>query len=550
MRRNLSDLNNKIFDLIIIGGGIHGAALAWRASRQGLSVCLIEKNDFAEGASANSQKIIHGGLRYLQSMNFKRIFQSISERKRLMWLAPHLVHPLSCVMPVYGFGLKGKETVGIGLRLYNLLSGNRNDLIDPSKNISVSELCSLDKLNEWLPDLNLKGVRGGACWQDALCFNTERMVISFLKSAYAHGAVIINYLEAKSLIISKNKIKGIKAHDKLNGVDFEIYAKSVINCCGPWYSSIFPHYKDGARNMPGHWILGVNLIVKRLFNHEYAVGIPNQDGIRSRLYFVVPWRGKSILGTDWYPYTENPDNLTCPEDACLCLIENFNKAYPAAHLSPEDISFVHFGLVPPKCNSIDRTDTLDKFHIFDHKYHGIYGFYAVLGVKYTTAVHVAEKVLEKLSSKNLKLKLPDQPRLKGGEIESFLEYQEQMKRNYKNQFPNTRLNNLVLNYGTEAEEILKKAVNYNESSLISTNSQKLLAAELEFVINNEMPYHLTDILLRRTGMGSLGPPSEKEIQFVSSIVAAELKWDDKRKKKEINQFKNNYPEFIRKRVYN
>ena len=109
MTRNIEKLSKDKFDVLIIGGGIHGASLAWVASMTGLYTALIEKKDFAQGASSNSQKIIHGGLRYLQQLDLPRIKQSVSERKRLMWLAPHLIHPLECVMPTYGYGVREKK---------------------------------------------------------------------------------------------------------------------------------------------------------------------------------------------------------------------------------------------------------------------------------------------------------------------------------------------------------------------------------------------------------------------------------------------------------
>ena len=153
MKRNLSKLGSTTFDLLIIGGGIHGAVLAWQAALCGMSVGLIEKGDFAQGTSFNSQKIIHGGLRYLQNLNIARMLQSMWSRRQLMMLAPHLVHPLRCLMPVYGHGFKGKEMMWLGLRINDLIGFNQNNLSDKSKFIPNGKILSASETNRFIPHL-------------------------------------------------------------------------------------------------------------------------------------------------------------------------------------------------------------------------------------------------------------------------------------------------------------------------------------------------------------------------------------------------------------
>ena len=150
MKRNLDNLANNEFDLIIIGGGIYGASVAWEAITRGLSVALIEKDDFGHATSANSLKTIHGGLRYLQKADFKRMRESISERKTLMRIAPHLVHPLPCVMPTYGHLMKGKEVMTLGLFLNDIISFDRATEFPATIIVDLSAFGRADQDELWV----------------------------------------------------------------------------------------------------------------------------------------------------------------------------------------------------------------------------------------------------------------------------------------------------------------------------------------------------------------------------------------------------------------
>jgi len=183
MKRDLDNIASQNFDVLIIGGGIHGAAIARETALAGLKTVLIEKKDFSHATSSNSLKIIHGGLRYLQdlnikrmreSVNIKRMRESVKSRKEMMRVAPHLVKPLGCVMPLYGWGIKGKEVMRTALFLNDMISYDRNHSLDACQHLLPGKILSKEQCLRYVPGLDQQGLRGACLWYDALAINTER----------------------------------------------------------------------------------------------------------------------------------------------------------------------------------------------------------------------------------------------------------------------------------------------------------------------------------------------------------------------------------------
>jgi glycerol-3-phosphate dehydrogenase len=537
MIRDIEKLTKGRFDLLIIGGGIHGAALAWIASLAGIHTALIEKQDFSQGASSNSQKIIHGGLRYLQQLDFPRINQSVNERKRLMWLAPHLVHPLECVMPIYGYGVKGKEAMMAGLKFYDFLSKGRNELPDNSKHIPNSRILSKNEINQYIPNLDQDGLRGGAIWYDGYCYNTERLVLSFIKSASNYGAVVTNYVSAINLILSYKAITGVTAVDEISHDKLDIHAKIIVNCTGRSIN----HGEDLPMKVQKK-VAGLNVIVRKLFPTNSAIGLQSRSRGTSRFYFVLPWRGKSILGTEWFPFNGNTNELRINEKHCAQLIERFNKTYLPAKLKIEDIAFIHKGLVPGEGSSPDDISILKDYKIIDFKDHGIQGLYHVFGIKYTTAVFVAEQVMRKIFPSFEPKTLFDQPRLMGGEIDNFTDYKNAMIKEWEKQFDRTQIEGLVLNYGTQAANFLEQSIDgINENK--KWEAKNLTTQEVLNAVREEMAIKLSDVILRRTDIGSVGEPAKTDIEYLSKLMARQLNWSEEQRCREMGDLNNFYPKF-------
>lgn len=545
MKRNIIKLANTTFDLLVIGGGIHGVVLAWQAALCGLSVGLIEKGDFAQGTSFNSQKIIHGGLRYLQNLNIARMLQSIWARRQLMMLAPHLVHPLMCLMPVYGHGFKGKEMMWLGLRINDLIGANRNSLSDRSKNIPNGKLLSTSKINNLIPNLEQDNLKGSSQWYDAICLNTERLVLGFVKTADRMGAVVANYVKATGIIQSRNKIEGIKCLDQITGDTFDIRANGVANCTGPWVNELLP---DSIKcNNPQTFVSGINIIVKKLFPLNSAIGIKNKTG-KSRLYFIVPWREKTIVGTEYSIYHGCPDEYRGSENECMQLIRGFNQAYPFAQLKLDDVTFIHNGLLPvdDKNNIKSGEQSISKkFRILDHKLDGIDRFISIIGVKYTTAGYVSAKALKYLFPELSNAIVNSKQRLIGGEIDDFLLFRKEIIRRWENKIDVEILAQLIGNYGTEIESILGiGGLQISSASKQGDPSSSILKGQTLFAIQDEMAIKLTDVILRRTDIGTVKRPEKDMLNQISHVMADELEWTEDRRKAEIQDVNDFYPSFI------
>ncbi|MCB0107865.1 MAG: FAD-dependent oxidoreductase, partial [Caldilineaceae bacterium] len=182
MQRDVTALTDHRFDLLIVGGGIYGAWVAWDAALRGLQVALIDQGDFGHATSANSLKTVHGGLRYLQDGDFGLVRLMIQERATLLRVAPHLVHPLPCVMPTYARFMRSRWVMGAALTLNNLLSLDHNQLPDPQKRLPLGRLLSRADCLALLPGVADAGITGGACWYDAQMYNSERLTLAVVRS--------------------------------------------------------------------------------------------------------------------------------------------------------------------------------------------------------------------------------------------------------------------------------------------------------------------------------------------------------------------------------
>jgi len=194
MRRGIDRLASEEFDLLIVGAGIYGACAAWDASLRGLRVALIDRGDFGGATSQHSQKTIHGGLRYLQQADLKRMRESIRERRTLMRIAPQFVSPFPCVMPTYGHLTRGREALAVAMLANDLVGLDRNRIDDPAKRIPRGRTVSRRRVLELLPGIPTKGLTGGAVWHDCQAHNTERLLLSFVLGACEKGAAAATYV--------------------------------------------------------------------------------------------------------------------------------------------------------------------------------------------------------------------------------------------------------------------------------------------------------------------------------------------------------------------
>ncbi|TDI88669.1 MAG: glycerol-3-phosphate dehydrogenase/oxidase [Caldithrix sp.] len=555
MKRDLAQLRGKQFDVLIIGGGIYGVCAAWDAALRGLSVALIEKNDFGSATSSNSLKIIHGGLRYLQQADFKRMRESIAERTILMRIAPHLVHPLPCIIPTYGHALKGREVMAAALFINDLVGFDRNRLTDPQKRLPNGKVISKEKCKEIIPGINEENLSGGAIWYDCQVYNSERMLISILRSAVNSGAVTANYTEMVGFITEQGRVTGVKAKDNLTGDILEISAKLVINNGGPWLNDVLAHLNGKLTRPKIKLSAAMNLVIKRKLFEKYAVGIWSKSDFRdgdallskgSRLFFITPWREYSLIGTTHVHYDGEPGQFKIKESDIQTFLDEVNAAYPPADLRREDVAFFYGGMLPADEDQKAGEDVrlLKNYQIIDHaKDRGVEGLISVVGVKFTTARDVAVKTvdcaIEKLGKSPVK-SLTCTTLIFGGDIGNFENFIDAEKSKAPHGLSENSIEHLVLNYGSEYPEILKYGEENQEFIRPISPDSEILQAEVIYAVREEMAIKLADVVRRRTELGTAGCPEDAVLRVCADLVGHELGWDEQKRQAEIEETKQIY----------
>lgn len=382
---NLQRLRREVFDLAVIGGGITGAGIALDAASRGLAVALVEKRDFASGTSSRSSKLIHGGLRYLEQFRFGLVRESLRERSVLARIAPHLSKPLEFLVPVYSSNERSplgtnRLKLAAGLWLYDLLAGRRN--------IARHRWLSHGDALELAPSLEPVGLRGAFLYYDCLT-DDARLVIEVVKAAAAYGAVVADYVSARGLSKSDGGARNLQIADTLDGSSFELRAKLVVNAAGVWSDEVSRMSDAEAPNrlQPSK---GIHVVMpSEKFGNQTAVLIPSVG--EQRFLFVIPWQGRTVIGTTDTEYTGSLDEPVAETSEVNRIVESAARAFPAAKPSTEDVISTFAGLRPLIAAQKQPTKELSrKEQIFEDPS----GLITITGGKLTTWRRMAERLVD------------------------------------------------------------------------------------------------------------------------------------------------------------
>jgi glycerol-3-phosphate dehydrogenase len=498
MERNLELLEQKHFDLLIIGGGITGAGVALDAASRGLQVALVEKNDFASATSSASSKLVHGGLRYLEYGQFRLVYEALSERRILLQNAPHLVKPLRFILPFYRGSRLPAWKGRVGLWCYDLLTG--------SQNLQHSRRVSPIQLQRSFPSLVSKNLLGGAEYYDAQ-MDDARLCLEVLSTAWQKGAKVANYLRVTGLETVNQRIQGAWVHDPFTDRTFLIRASRVLNATGPWVDAIVelaggtrkPNYLQPTKGV--HIILDGKPFAEggSLLSRETAFTLLHpMDG---RVFFVMPWMGRTLIGTTDTFTDQSADLLTVTPEEEKYLLDGYN-AYFQPTLHPEAIRGRFAGLRPLlKSSPHEPSARSREYRILD----GPNGLVSVAGGKWTTYRHMAEvitdTVLDHLGDKRpcttRSIPLIGTP---SGSWQSFMET-EPSRLSTQQGIDLELAKHLVYRYGKQAEKVIEyiRGSEKGWDRIIPNESD--VRGEWDFQRAEEMAMNREDHLLRRSRIG-------------------------------------------------
>ncbi|MEL6865131.1 MAG: glycerol-3-phosphate dehydrogenase/oxidase [Bacteroidota bacterium] len=487
----LDQVQQEVFDLVVIGGGITGSGIALDAASRGMKVALVEKDDFASGTSSRSTKLIHGGLRYLKQLEIALVREVGSERAIVHNLAPHLVISEKMLLPLVEGGTYGKLATSFGLMVYDFLAGVEGE--DKRKMLSKEETTNIEPL------LREDIVVGGGFYAE---YRTDdaRLTIEIIKAAAKYGAKSINYARAEQFLYEDGKIVGVHCKDLRGDRGFDIRSKYVVSAAGPWVDNI--RKKDNSLKGK-HLFLskGSHIVVpheKLPVQHSVYFDVP--DG---RMIFTIPRHRMTYIGTTDTPYDGDINHVLTSQEDVDYLLDAVNNMFPTVHLKSEDVVSSWAGLRPlihEEGKSASELSRKDEIFYSDS------GLISIAGGKLTGYRKMAERVVDVVAKKlhekedrSLKSCHTDTIELGGGPFENaeaVEKYTKVLKAKLVQQdIPDYYAAYLVANYGQQSNDILQgyKQLEANHPVI------NLAIAEVQYCIEKELTQTPMDFFSRRSG---------------------------------------------------
>jgi glycerol-3-phosphate dehydrogenase len=558
LRRDVTALGQQEYDVVIVGGGAFGACAAWDAALRGLSVALVDRGDFSAATSANHFKMVHGGIRYLQHADLPRLRESSQERQALLRIAPHLVRPLPIVIPTYGHGRQGKALLAAGLHLYDLLTCDRNrGLKDPARRIPRGRLLSRQECRALFPEIEPRGLTGAALFADGQMVHPPRLALAYIQAAVQAGVQAVNYLEVSHFLRRGDRVHGVAGYDVLNGNAVEIRGQVTLNAAGPWAPRLLAEGL-GLQLQPSlTFSRDACFVVPRRLVGEYALAVQGStkdpDTLVSRPHrhlFLVPWRHATLIGVWHVVHTGAPDAFTVTEDELQAFLDEINAAYPALALTLQDISRWHAGLVLFGENRPGSTDLSygKRSILVDHALtHQVQGLVSLIGVRATTSRGMAARAVD-LVCRHLSRKAPRSRTavtpVWGGQIENFDAFLKQANVQWQHILPAEVIGSLVHNYGSEYHRLITE-FEAHPAWRETLGESTTIKAEVMHGVRHEMAQKLSDIVFRRTDLGTAGHPGDAALQTCAELMATELGWNEARRQQELAEVRAAFPAFSR-----
>jgi glycerol-3-phosphate dehydrogenase len=527
---HIERLQNENWDLLIIGGGITGAGAARDAASRGMKVALVEAKDFAYGTSSRSSKLIHGGIRYLENFEFGLVFEALSERKLLFEIAPHMVHPLRFVLPIFDGGRVGMAKLGLGMWVYDALA-----TFDAPE---MHERLDRDQTMSHLPMLRSNGLCGSFVYSDAY-MDDDLLVFETLRAAHQLGACSVNYVKAQKAQFSlqskaKNEFHTVEVQDQLNGRNMQVRARHIISTVGPWTDDLgqklFNDWKKILRPSKG-----VHLTLERS-RLPLKDAVVMADDAKQRIVFGIPRHDMVIVGTTDTDYPQNPDDVHTDKMDAEYVLSVVKEYFPGANVTKEDVVASYAGVRPLVQDESETEGKTSREHMIMTDPRGVT---FVAGGKYTTYRLMAEQTINEALSH---FSVEDRIRFGRGNTKTALnplatvEHMENARAHVtywaqQTDLPFEDLLRLAGRYGMEAEKVLSCPKELTAGFALS---DRVWALEAWHALKETMCLNLEDFYLRRTHLflarRDHGLPL---LEGLGALFAKMLRWDDARTKAEI-----------------
>ena len=553
MTRNIGSIRGQEFDVLVVGGGAFAACAAWESALRGYSVALIEANDFGSGTSANSFKMVHGGIRYLQHLDLPRLWASCKERSALLRIAPHLVKPLPIALPTYGHGRSGKEFLGAGFLAYDALTVGRNrGIADRSRHIPTASFMSRAEVLSRFDGVDSAKLTGAAVFNDAQMYHPPRLVLAFILSAIREGAVAVNYVEASSFIRKSDRIAGVVARDRLTGERFDIRSRVVLNAAGPWSESLLQDSEGLRIPDAGVYSRDVCFVIDGAPESECGLAVQGASvdkgsliGRGARHLFVVPWRGRRLIGVWHIVYRKSPSAIEVAEEELTRFLREFNGSLRSFRIERQDIRMVNAGLVPfgDSDETGEQLDFGKQSHLVDSaSAHGLEGLITLIGVRQTMARGDAVKAIDIVDRKLRRSgKTPDSSTrtLFGGDVEDFDGLARDVQSALAGNDSQDLCRELTALYGSRVFELLETG--RTSGSLGRIRKAEIIGAQIDAAVGDEMAVTLGDLVFRRTPLAAAGHPGEDVLTDCAKLMGEKLGWSRQRQHREIRAVLDRFP---------
>ncbi len=530
------------YDVVVVGGGITGVCVAREAAGRGLRTLLIDKSDFGHGTSSATSKLIHGGIRYLETYQFGVVRESLRERRVLALAAPHLVSQQRFLMPAWRWSKPPTALIGAGVGLYTALGFDRNRQMPAAMRIPLPRWMGRKRLLQAVPWIDPDGLQGAFAYHDTFNLHPERLLLALLQSAVAEGAQAFNHVEAIGFVTEPSadgtvSVRGVEVTDRITGATHRIAARTVVNAGGPWMDLVLQRL-GRPMGVTVNRSKGVHLLTRPVGGAGQVSDTVFARARSGRHVIVSPWQGHSFIGPTDTPVDDTPDSVRADHDDVELILATVNDTISGGcpKLTLDDVEATTVGVRPLISEAGKDSYTTSRRHeLYDHAPSGVRNLWSIGGGKWTTGRALGHETAEALvrseALRGLPLRRFDTRREPAFGAFGWAEDAEPFLAQAAAARPALGLDRAVLThlarlYGTEYIRVLDLVERDPQLARRVSDREGCLdiAAQAVYAVTHEAAQTLGDVIDRRLVLGTLGQVERGEVERVAVAVAPVLGW--------------------------